>query len=82
MKKSSGLMVALQAAKNRDVEQPPEEGKGSRGKKSDPRFRQISVLVETEAYNDLKRRIVGTDQDASDVVNALLKGWVEGRFQV
>lgn len=82
MKKSTGLMAALQVTRKQDVEGAADEGKGSRGKKSDPRFRQISVLVETEAYNDLKRRIVGTNRDASDVVNALLKGWVEGRFQV
>jgi hypothetical protein len=50
---------------------------GKRGKKSDPRFTQISVLVEKEAYLEVKRRLIGRDMDASDLVNALLWEWLK-----
>jgi hypothetical protein len=50
---------------------------GKRGKKSDPRFTQISVLVEKEAYLEVKRRLIGRDMDASDLVNSLLLEWLK-----
>ena len=55
--KKTGLMTALAAAKPADgsVEAPKA---GRRGKKSDPRFTQISVLVEKDAYFEVKRRLV------------------------
>lgn len=50
---------------------------GKRGKKSDPRFTQISVLVEKDAYLEVKRRLIGGEMDASDLVNSLLLQWLE-----
>jgi hypothetical protein len=69
--KKSGLMAAVESVSQKKV-----NATSTRGKKSDPRFRQVSLLVEKEPYNELRRRLIGTDQDASDVVNELIKGWV------
>ena len=71
--KKTGLMSALAAAKPAAA---PSAG-GKRGKKSDPRFRQISVLVEKNAYLEAKRRLIGTDMDASDLMNSLLVKWLK-----
>jgi len=74
--KKTGLMNALAAVK-------PAAGSGEaptagrRGKKSDPRFTQISVLVEKDAYFEVKRRLIGRDMDASDLVNSLLLEWLK-----
>jgi len=46
--KKTGLMSALAAVK--PAAAVPTTTAGKRGKKSDPRFTQISVLVEKEAY--------------------------------
>jgi hypothetical protein len=50
---------------------------GKRGKKSDPRFTQISVLVEKDVYLEVKRRLIGREMDASDLVNSLLLDWLK-----
>ena len=73
--KKTGLMSALDAAKPA----PAPSAGGKRGKKSDPRFRQISVLVEKNAYLEAKRRLIGTDMDASDLMNSLLVNWLKGK---
>jgi hypothetical protein len=72
MAKKSNLMAAVQAA---NAEKP--NVASTRGKKSDPRFRQISILVEREPYDELRRRVIGTNRDASDIFNELLKGWLK-----
>jgi hypothetical protein len=35
------------------------------------------VLVEKEAYLEVKRRLIGRDIDASDLVNSLLLEWLK-----
>lgn len=72
MAKKSGLMAAVERVSQQKV-----DATSTRGKKSDPKFRQISVLVEKEPYNELRRRLIGTGQDASDVINGLIKEWVK-----
>ncbi len=59
------------------VKPAPGEQASKRGKKSDPRFTQISVLVEKDAYLEVKRRLIGSKMDASDLVNSLLLGWLK-----
>jgi hypothetical protein len=79
-KKTTGLMSAFSVVSNKsDVEHT---ASGKRGKKSDPAYTQMCVLVEKEPYNELRRRVIGMDRDASDIINALLKGWVSGEFEV
>jgi hypothetical protein len=68
-------MSALAAVKAPAAAEKPSAG--TRGKKSDPRFTQISVLVEKEAYLEVKRRLIGRDMDASDLVNSLLWEWLK-----
>lgn len=72
--KKTGLMDALAATKAPAPEVPVA---GKRGKKSDPRFTQISVLVEKDAYLEVKRRLIGRGMDASDLVNSLLLEWLK-----
>jgi hypothetical protein len=73
--KKTGLMSALAAAKPAAAAKT--SAAGTRGKKSDPRFTQISVLVEREAYLEVKRRLIGREMDASDLVNSLLREWLK-----
>ena len=73
--KKTGLMSALAAVKPAAAAKPP--AGSTRGKKSDPRFTQISVLVEKEAYFEVKRRLIGRNMDASDLVNSLLREWLK-----
>jgi hypothetical protein len=72
--KKTGLMSALAAVK---APAAAEKTAGTRGKKSDPRFTQISVLVEKEAYLEVRRRLIGREIDASDLVNSLLLEWLK-----
>jgi hypothetical protein len=37
------------------------------------------VLVEKEAYLEVRRRLIGGDMDASDLVNSLLLEWLKKR---
>lgn len=74
--KKTGLMNALSAAKPAAAASADPAG-ARRGKKSDPRFTQISVLVEKEAYFEVRRRLVGREMDASDLVNSLLLEWLK-----
>jgi hypothetical protein len=72
--RKTGLMSALAAVKALPATETPS---GMRGKKSNPLYMQISVLVEKEAYFEVKRRLVGRDMDASDLVNSLLQEWLK-----
>jgi hypothetical protein len=73
--KKTGLMQALTAVKAPD--KSSDRPTARRGKKSDPRFRQISVLVEKDVYLEVRRHLIGAGMDASDLVNSLLQEWLK-----
>lgn len=40
-------------------------------------YRQISVYIRRTIHNDAQRALIGSDQDFSDLVNQLVKQWLE-----
>lgn len=72
MPKKSNVMTAVQVANGKKPDVA-----STRGKRSNPKFRQVSILVEREPYDEVRRRLIGTNRDASDIVNELIKGWVK-----
>jgi hypothetical protein len=73
--KRTGLMDALTAAK-------PTAGKGEtpaakRSKRTNPDYTQICMLVPKDTYFEVRRRLIGTEMDASDLVGSLLTEWLD-----
>jgi hypothetical protein len=46
------------------------------GKRSDPDYRQISTYVRSDLYRRVKRELLMTDRDFSDLMDELLTAWV------
>lgn len=50
-----------------------------RGKRSNPDYHPITILVHGSTYLEVKRKLIGRDEDVSDVINALLRQWISER---
>ncbi len=46
------------------------------GKRDHPDYTQISVYIRKQPYHEAKRKLIGSDQDFSDLVNDLLAAWL------
>ena len=49
----------------------------SRGKSSSPDYQRLTVYLRRETILDLKRRIVGTNVELSDIVQDAVERWVQ-----
>jgi hypothetical protein len=47
----------------------------SRGKSSDPNYQRLTVYLRRDTILDLKRRIVGTNVELSDIVQEAVDRW-------
>jgi len=55
----------------------PSELKPKRvGKRDHPDYTQISVYIRKHPYHEAKRKLIGSDQDFSDLVNDLVANWL------
>lgn len=50
------------------------------GKRSDPAYRQISTYVRSDLYRSVKRELLMSERDFSDLMDELLSEWM-GRQQ-
>lgn len=47
------------------------------GKRDHPDYTQISVYIRKNPYYEVKRKLIGSDQDFSDLVNHLIEDWLK-----
>jgi hypothetical protein len=52
-------------------------GRAKRGKSSDPKYAQTSVYLQRETIKKAQVRLIEEDFDFSDLVEKLLRDWVE-----
>jgi hypothetical protein len=55
------------------------EFRRKKGKREHPDYTQISVYIRKAPYHEIKRMLVGSNQDFSDLVNELVEGWLTQR---
>lgn len=72
--KRTGLMDALAAAKS---DGKGETTGGKRSKRTNPDYMQICMLVPKATYFEVRRRLIGSEMDASDLVGSLLAEWLD-----
>ena len=48
-----------------------------RGKRTDPDYQSVTTFLHKQTYLDVQRTLVGRDQDFGDVVDSLLKEWLD-----
>lgn len=59
-------------------EDPPKKRqRKATGKRSDPNYIQVGAYIPIELNKQVKRRLIDTDQDFSDLVAELLEQWVQ-----
>jgi hypothetical protein len=46
------------------------------GKRDHPDYTQISIYIRKTPYHNVRRRLIGTGQDFSDLVNELIERWL------
>ncbi len=58
-------------------EQPaPKMGRPKTGKRSNPDFRQITAWVRRDTYLAVQRRLLDTEGEVSELVQALFEEWL------
>jgi hypothetical protein len=58
------------------AEEPQRRRRKATGKRSDPNYIQVGAYIPKELNKDVKRLLVDTEGDFSDLVTELLKQWV------
>jgi hypothetical protein len=58
------------------AEEPQQRRRKATGKRSDPNYIQVGAYIPKELNKDVKRLLVDTEGDFSDLVTELLKQWV------
>ena len=68
----------VQSAPNSVPEtEPKKRQRKATGKRSDPNYIQVGAYIPIELNKSVKRRLVDTDQDFSELVAELLAQWVQ-----
>lgn len=79
MGRFSDLKTIIESVPRSSEAQPQTDLKRQKtGKRDHPDYTQISVYIRKTPYHEVKRRLVGTNQDFSDLVNELVEGWING----
>jgi hypothetical protein len=61
-----------------EPEAPPQKRqRKATGKRSDPNYLQVGAYIPVKLNKQVKRRLVDTDKDFSDLVAELLEQWVQ-----
>ena len=58
--------------------EPKKRQRKATGKRSDPNYIQVGAYIPIELNKRVKRQLVDTDQDFSELVAELLDQWVQG----
>jgi hypothetical protein len=81
--KFSGLK-AMREKRQADQEAPPPEPAPTRrvgrpaGKRSDPNYQQVTVLLHGETYKEVRKRLLDEKKEVSTLLNELLDAWLKG----
>jgi hypothetical protein len=76
MSKFAGLKSIMEGAPRADAPRPEPMPKRRAGKREDPDYTQISVYIRKQPYHEVKRRLIGSGHDFSDLVNQLVGEWL------
>jgi hypothetical protein len=57
--------------------EPKQRQRKATGKRSNPNYIQVGAYIPIELNKSVKRRLVDTDQDFSELVAELLEQWVQ-----
>ena len=66
------LEAPLAPAARRKVGRPP-------GKRSNPEYQSVTVLLHSATYLEVRKQLVGQPQDVSELIDSLLRGWLDNR---
>ena len=58
------------------IEGPRRVGRPA-GKRSNPDYQQVTLLLHRDTYMEARRRLLEQDKDVSDVLNELLLKWLK-----
>lgn len=47
------------------------------GKRSDPNYQQVTVLLHGETYKDVRKRLLDEKKEVSTLLNELLDAWLK-----
>lgn len=76
MSKFTGLKSIIDGSPRAEESRPEPKPKRA-GKRDDPEYTQISVYIRKEPYHEVKRKLIGSGQDFSDLVNHLVVDWLQ-----
>jgi hypothetical protein len=76
MSKFAGLKSIIEGAPRAEAPRPEPQPKRA-GKRDDPDYTQISVYIRKQPYHEAKRRLIGSGQDFSELVNQLVVEWLQ-----
>lgn len=62
-------LPAEPTASTRKVGRPP-------GKRSDPNYQQVTVLLRSQTYRAARKRLLDEDKEVSELLNELLDAWL------
>lgn len=49
------------------------------GKRQDPRYQQISAYVRRDFYDEVRKRLIGREEDFSDLLEAWMGDWLRSK---
>lgn len=77
MGKFTGLKTIIEGEPRQRSEEPvPAKRERRVGKRADPNYTQISLYMKKTPYQEAQRRLIGSNQDFSDLVNRLIEQWL------
>jgi len=52
------------------------------GRRADPKYAQINANIPAELRRELRVKLAGEEREQQEVLEALIRGYLEGRFKV
>ena len=52
------------------------------GRRADPKYAQINANIPAELRRQLRVKLAGEEREQQEVLEALIRGYLEGRFKV
>lgn len=60
------------------VSEPPRRVGRPPGKRSNPDYQQVTVLLHGQTYLDTRKRLLDERKEVSELINELLSNWLKG----
>ena len=71
-----GTEVAVPAQQPEAADKPRRVGRPA-GKRSDPNFQQVTVLLHQDTYRETRKRLLDERKEVSTLINELLDIWLK-----